>query len=74
MAGCDRMITQRQTQLARMRTQERPRQTTRSDQPLRSGARWERALADVHYKLALIYDDKMNDPLNALHHFKRFHP
>jgi tetratricopeptide (TPR) repeat protein len=28
--------------------------------------------ADVHYKLALLYDDKMNDPLNALHHFKRF--
>lgn len=28
--------------------------------------------ADVHYRLALIYDDKMNDPLNALHHFKRF--
>ena len=28
--------------------------------------------ADIHYKLALIYDDKMNDPLNALHHFKRF--
>ena len=28
--------------------------------------------AEVHYKLALIYDDKMNDPLNALHHFKRF--
>ncbi|MEO6969277.1 MAG: hypothetical protein ABI217_00070, partial [Chthoniobacterales bacterium] len=28
--------------------------------------------ADVHYKLALIYDDKLNDPLNAMHHFKRF--
>lgn len=28
--------------------------------------------ASVHYKLALIYDDKMNEPLNALHHFKRF--
>lgn len=28
--------------------------------------------SDVHYKLALIYDDKLNDPLNALHHFKRF--
>jgi tetratricopeptide (TPR) repeat protein len=28
--------------------------------------------ADTHYKLALIYDDKLNDPLNALHHFKRF--
>ncbi|MBA3544807.1 MAG: LysM peptidoglycan-binding domain-containing protein, partial [Chthoniobacterales bacterium] len=28
--------------------------------------------ADIHYKLALIYDDKLHDPLNALHHFKRF--
>jgi tetratricopeptide (TPR) repeat protein len=27
--------------------------------------------ADIHYKLALLYEDKMNDPLNALHHFKR---
>ena len=28
--------------------------------------------ADVHYQLALLYDDKMSDPLNALHHFKRY--
>ena len=28
--------------------------------------------ADVHYRLALIYDDKMHDPLSALHHFKRY--
>ncbi len=28
--------------------------------------------ADVHYKIALLYDDKMKDPLNALHHFKRY--
>jgi LysM repeat protein len=28
--------------------------------------------AEVHYKLALLYDDKMNDPLDALHHFKRY--
>lgn len=28
--------------------------------------------AAVHYRLALLYDDKMNDPLNALHHFKRY--
>ncbi|HEY0368397.1 MAG TPA: hypothetical protein VGC85_02260 [Chthoniobacterales bacterium] len=39
---------------------------------------YERALdgtptsADVHYKMALLYDDKMRDPLNALHHFKRY--
>ncbi len=28
--------------------------------------------ADIHYRIALLYDDKMNDPLNALHHFKRY--
>jgi LysM repeat protein len=27
---------------------------------------------EVHYRLALLYDDKMNDPLDALHHFKRY--
>src|ERR1700756_4012921 len=25
-----------------------------------------------HYKLALLYDDKLNDPVSALHHFKRY--
>ena len=30
------------------------------------------ASADIHYKLALLYDDKMADPLNAMHHFKRY--
>lgn len=28
--------------------------------------------ADLHYKLALIYDEKLKDPLNALHHFNRY--
>ncbi len=28
--------------------------------------------AEIHYKLALLYDDKLNDPLNALHHFRRY--
>jgi tetratricopeptide (TPR) repeat protein len=28
--------------------------------------------AGIHYKLALLYDDKMNEPLNALHHYKRY--
>ena len=27
--------------------------------------------AEVHYKLALLYYDKLNDPVSALHHFKR---
>ncbi len=28
--------------------------------------------AEAHYRLALLYDDKLNDPLDALHHFKRY--
>jgi LysM repeat protein len=28
--------------------------------------------AKIHYSLALIYDDKLKDPISALHHFKRF--
>src|SRR5438270_465419 len=28
--------------------------------------------AEVHFKLALLYDDKLNDPVAALHHFKRY--
>ncbi len=28
--------------------------------------------ADVHYKLALIYDDKLKDPVSALHHYRRY--
>jgi len=28
--------------------------------------------AEVHYKLALLYDDKLNDSVSALHHFRRY--
>lgn len=28
--------------------------------------------ADVHYYLALIYDDKLADPVSALHHYRRY--
>ncbi len=72
LAGCSRMVTPRSTQLV-------------EDGDARAGEGnyleainlYEAALdgsarsADVHYKMALLYDDKMNDPLNALHHFKR---
>src|SRR5438874_6716516 len=28
--------------------------------------------AEIHYKLALLYDDELNDTVSALHHFKRY--
>ena len=73
VAGCDRMITPRHAQ-----------QLKDADAKAVSGdfaraiSLYESALedrpsdAEVHYKLGLLYDDKMNDPLNAIHHFKRY--
>jgi LysM repeat protein len=72
-AGCDRMITPRNTQIVK----DADRKAAEGDY-LRAINLYESALddgpacADIHYKLALLYDDKMNDPLNALHHFKRY--
>ncbi|MFL6584025.1 MAG: tetratricopeptide repeat protein [Chthoniobacterales bacterium] len=28
--------------------------------------------AEIHYRLGLLYDDKLSDQLHALHHFKRY--
>lgn len=30
------------------------------------------ATAKFHYELALIYDDKLHDPVSALHHYRRY--
>ena len=71
--GCDRMITPRNTQIIK----DADAKVTEGDY-LRAINLYESALddtdrcADIHYKLALLYDDKMNDPLNALHHYKRY--
>jgi tetratricopeptide (TPR) repeat protein len=72
-AGCDRMITPRQAQLVK----DADAKAAQGDFS-RAVNLYEAALddsprcADIHYKLALLYDDKLNDPLNALHHFERY--
>src|SRR5947207_11406284 len=71
--GCERMVTPRNTQIVK----DADVKATEGDY-LRAINLYEAALddsprcAEIHYKLALLYDDKMNDPLNALHHFKRY--
>ena len=72
-AGCDRMITPQSTQLikdadAKANSGDYAAAVTMYEAALDGTAK----TADVHYRLALLYDDKLNDPLNALHHFKRF--
>src|ERR1700730_11436967 len=71
--SCDRMITPRSVQIIKDAENK-----TADGNYLRAIALYESALddsprtADVHYRLALLYDDKMHDPLHALHHFKRY--
>src|SRR5712691_7369236 len=71
--GCDRMITPRNAQILK----DADAKAAQGDFA-RAINLYEAALddspkcADVHYKLALLYDDKLNDSLNALHHFKRY--
>ena len=71
--GCDRLTTSRHAQLV----QDADGKSAQGDFA-RAINLYEAALddsprcAEIHYKLGLLYDDKMNDPLNALHHFKRY--
>jgi LysM repeat protein len=73
IGGCDGMITSRSTQVIKDAESK-----SADGNYLRAITLYESALdgsaksADIHYRLALLYDDKMHDPLNALHHFKRY--
>ena len=73
LSGCQRMVMPRTTQII----QDAEKKAAEGDY-LRAVSMYEAALddeqrsAEIHYKLALLYDDKMNDPLNALHHYKRY--
>jgi LysM repeat protein len=73
LGGCERMVTSRNTQ----RIKEADWKAAQGEY-LWAINLYESALdgtpqsAEVHYKLALLYDDKLNDPLHALHHFKRY--
>jgi len=73
LVSCDRMMTPRNAQLVK----DADAKSSQGDY-LGAISLYETALdgtthtAEIHYKLALLYDDKLNDPLNALHHFKRY--
>ena len=73
LPACDRMTTKRDTQLIKDADAK-----SSEGNFLQAIDLYEKALdgtsrsADIHYRLALLYDDKLNDPLHALHHFKRY--
>ena len=73
LAGCDRVGNSRYAQLM----QDADNKSAQGDFE-RAVNLYEAAIddsprgAEVHYQLALLYDDKFNDPVSALHHFKRY--
>ena len=73
LGGCDRLGNSGYTQLM----QDADNKSAQGDFE-RAVNLYEAALddsprgAEVHYRLALLYDDKLNDPVSALHHFKRY--
>ena len=75
LAGCDQLAGSRHAQLM----QDADNKSAQGDFA-RAINLYEAALddsestrcAEIHYKLALVYDDKLNDPVSALHHFKRY--
>lgn len=73
LAGCNRMMTPRGTQLVKDGDQRAAEgDFLHAINLYESALNGEAGAADIHYKLALLYDDKMKEPLNALHHFKRY--
>src|SRR6266702_3897718 len=73
LSACDRMVTSRNTHLVKeadwKAAQGNYLWTINLYEATLDGTPQS---AEVHFKLALLYDDKMNDPLHALHHFKRY--
>ena len=73
LADCDRLGGSRYAQL----TQDADSKSAQGDFE-RAINLYEAALddsprgAEIHYKVAVLYDDKLNDPIDALHHFKRY--
>ena len=71
--GCDRMVTPRHTQQVKdAETKAASGDFTRAISLYESALEDQPTDAEVHYKLVLLYEDKLNDPLDALHHFKRY--
>ncbi len=73
LTSCNRMMTPPATQVlkdadAKMAGGDLLEAITLYESALDNSAR----SADIHYKLAVLYDEKMSDPLNALHHCKRY--
>lgn len=72
-AGCDKVLTDRPKTIIAAADRK-----AKAGHPRDAALLYERALdgsadtAEVHYRLAVIYDEKLKRPASALHHFQRY--
>lgn len=73
LSGCDQLFQKKE-----VRAQELAEKKRVAGDFQAAIALYEQALdgsaktADVHYTMAMIYDEKVKDPVSALHHFRRY--
>ena len=73
LAGCDRVAFERNDRAFEQAEQKRSAQEYRSAVTF-----YEKALdndkkaADAHFRIGMIYDANLDDPIGAVHHFKRY--
>ena len=73
LTGCERLFNPRKDQ-----SSEQAERKLAAGDPLGAVLLYEASLdgtaetADIHFKIALIYDDHLQQPVSALHHFRRY--
>ena len=70
-AGCDKQVPQRDA-VARAEQQVKVGAFRQAIRDYESALDGSAKTADIHYTIAVIYDDKLKEPLDAIHHYDRY--
>jgi tetratricopeptide (TPR) repeat protein len=73
LAGCDKLITDKpKEKIALAEKKAKAREYSSAIKLYESALDGSPETAEIHYRLAVIYDDKLRRPADALHHFQRY--
>lgn len=73
LTGCDKLITDKpKDKMALAETKAKAREYSAAIKIYESALDGSSETAEIHYRLAVIYDDKLRRPADALHHFQRY--
>ena len=73
LVGCDKLITDRpKEKMAAAEQRAKSKDYAGAVSMYESALDGSASTAEVHYRLAVIYDEKLKKPASALHHFQRY--